>query len=431
MAPRYPIAATIVALLSLTSCPATGLLAEEGPLLRDGDRVVLLGGTFIERMQTHGYLETELTAVLRQRNLTFRNLGWSGDNVLGESRAVFGSVEDGYARLLRDLKLASPSVVLVHYGIVEARDGAAGMDSFRKGIDRLISDINQMDSRVIVLLPRPQRNMGPPFPSSSDFNASLARYRTSMLESARSHGAATVDLDAAGTTRLRSVPREGSGGRSRNRRTPFGQGLLADGMQLTAEGYWDQAPGLAAALGAIRHRPEFTIDLVTNRLEASGVTVKYDHSGSGDMVMTYQAMAIPRPESPRDGLQQGRKTGPLLAMIKGLPQGKYSLASSTAAWGPFVFSSRQLATGVTLPIPGEAELLRRTIEQKNEYFFHRYRPQNETYLFLFRKHEQGNNAVEVPMFDPLVESLDREIRRLSTPSIQTLRLQRQPTTNTK
>ena len=50
-------------------------------------------------------------------------------------------------------------------------------------------------------------------------------------------------------------------------------------------------------------------------------------------------------------------------------------------------------------------------------FFHRYRPQNETYLFLFRKHEQGNNAVEIPKFDPIVESLEGEIDVLKKPTI--------------
>ncbi|MBP86961.1 MAG: hypothetical protein CMJ64_09620 [Planctomycetaceae bacterium] len=50
--------------------------------LRDGDRVVFVGGSFIERMQQHGYLETLLTTVHRDRNITFRNLGWSGDNAV-------------------------------------------------------------------------------------------------------------------------------------------------------------------------------------------------------------------------------------------------------------------------------------------------------------------------------------------------------------
>ncbi len=45
--------------------------------------------------------------------------------------------------------------------------------------------------------------------------------------------------------------------------------------------------------------------------------------------------------------------------------------------------------------------------RKDQLFFHRYRPQNETYLFLFRKHEQGNNAVEIPQFDPLIQGSGR------------------------
>ena len=48
------------------------------------------------------------------------------------------------------------------------------------------------------------------------------------------------------------------------------------------------------------------------------------------------------------------------------------------------------------------EPLRVAIVAKNELFFYRWRPQNETYLFGFRKHEQGNNAKEIAEFDPLV-----------------------------
>lgn len=55
------------------------------------------------------------------------------------------------------------------------------------------------------------------------------------------------------------------------------------------------------------------------------------------------------------------------------------------------------------------------IVEKNRLFFHRWRPANETYLFLFRKHEQGQNAKEIPMFDPLIEAQEvriEEARRL-------------------
>ncbi len=46
---------------------------------------------------------------------------------------------------------------------------------------------------------------------------------------------------------------------------------------------------------------------------------------------------------------------------------------------------------------------------------HRYRPQNETYLFLFRKHEQGNNAGEVDRFAELTSQSDTKIQELSQP----------------
>jgi len=57
----------------------------------------------------------------------------------------------------------------------------------------------------------------------------------------------------------------------------------------------------------------------------------------------------------------------------------------------------------------QAEKLRQTIVEKNRLYFNRWRPQNETYLFGFRKAEQGKNAVEIPQFDPLVEQLEKEI----------------------
>ena len=63
----------------------------------------------------------------------------------------------------------------------------------------------------------------------------------------------------------------------------------------------------------------------------------------------------------------------------------------------------------------QAQALRAAINRKNDLFFHRWRPQNNTYLFGFRKHEQGNNAVEIPQFDPLVAEQEKLIARLKKP----------------
>ena len=55
------------------------------------------------------------------------------------------------------------------------------------------------------------------------------------------------------------------------------------------------------------------------------------------------------------------------------------------------------------------EQIRQIAIRKNSLFFDRWRPQNETYLFGFRKHEQGQNAKEIPQFDPLVSAQDEKI----------------------
>jgi len=64
------------------------------------------------------------------------------------------------------------------------------------------------------------------------------------------------------------------------------------------------------------------------------------------------------------------------------------------------------------PYSEALEPLRRAVRKKNELYFHRWRPQNETYLFGFRKHEQGKNAREIAEFDPLVAAAEAEIEKL-------------------
>lgn len=70
-----------------------------------------------------------------------------------------------------------------------------------------------------------------------------------------------------------------------------------------------------------------------------------------------------------------------------------------------------LATGNQLQSE-HARKLREATVAKNKLFFFRWRPANETYLRLFRKHEQGNNVKELPMFDPLIADAEKQIEAL-------------------
>ncbi len=71
------------------------------------------------------------------------------------------------------------------------------------------------------------------------------------------------------------------------------------------------------------------------------------------------------------------------------------------------------ALGVESSVTGERlEPLRAAVLAKNEQFFNKWRPQNETYLFGFRKHEQGKNAKEIAEFDPFITKAEEDIAKL-------------------
>jgi len=66
------------------------------------------------------------------------------------------------------------------------------------------------------------------------------------------------------------------------------------------------------------------------------------------------------------------------------------------------------------PVVELAEKLRAAINAKNEHYFNRWRPQNDTYIYGFRKHEQGKNAALIPNFDPLITEKEIEIAKMRT-----------------
>lgn len=269
---------------------------------KDGDHVVLIGSTLIEREQRYGYWEAALTARHPDKTITFRNLGWSGDTVWGEARAGFGTVADGYKHLIDHVRAEKPTVLIVGYGTNESFAGPAGLPRFKEQLKKLLDDLATTQARLVLLSPMKQIKMPPPLPDPAKANENLAIYATAIKEEAQRRGATFVDL--------LDLVKDAKPSWSVN------------GVHLTDAGYRE------------------TADAFGNALQ--------------------------------------------------LPQ--------------------------TAELPAEQfEKLRQTIVAKNELYFHRWRPQNVTYLFGFRKHEQGQNAREIPQFDPLVAAKEKEIAQLRKP----------------
>jgi len=271
--------------------------------LRDGDRVVLLGDTFVEREGDKGHIEAALVAASPEATLSFRNLGWSGDTVWAESRGVFDTPAEGYARLLGMVRELKPTLIFLAYGRNESFRGPSGLPAFHTQLTKLCDDVRTAAAgdasdtvRLVLVTPHgfEKTSQSPAAPAR---NEALALYAAAIRSVAAEKQAGLVDLFA-------EMPTASA--------TP----LTENGSHLSAAGYAAAARLFVAASGGRQQR-----------LDAAS-----------------------------------------------------------------------------------AEHLRQQVVAKNRLFFHRWRPANATYLFLFRKYEQGNNAVEIPQFDPLVEEAERTIQ---------------------
>ncbi|HLN30426.1 MAG TPA: SGNH/GDSL hydrolase family protein [Gemmataceae bacterium] len=361
----------------------------EGFGLVDGDRVVFLGNTLIEREQRYGYWETMLARRFNSGHLIFRNLGWSGDTVFGDARAGFGSTAEGFQHLKEQVSSVHPTVIFIAYGENESFEGKTGLAHFGEGLNVLLDTLLPTKARMVLLSPLPQEDLGRPLPVPTEHNVNLRLYGDALREVAKKRGLFFVDLYAPVADHMREAA----------------QGPLTDdGIHLTSYGYWRTAAVLEKALGLKLVNSSFEVDL-----------------GRRPMNFTLQTpeTVLPSPPPPVDAPAGVSLSGyERVIRCKGLAAGNYLLKidGEKIATG----SAAEWAQGKTLDRRFEldqVERLRRKIVEKNRLYFHRWRPENETYLFGFRKQEQGQNSKEIPEFDPLVSKLEAEIDKLKNPAI--------------
>jgi len=189
---RSLLRSALLVVLALTAARAADSTAPRLEL-RDGDRVVFLGDTLIEREQYHGWIELMLTARSADRNVTFRNLGWSADTPTGTSRTGLSLMqagrepaEEGWTQLQQQITDARPTVIFVGYGMANSFDGPAGSEKFRADYNRLLDTLAKLapTARLVLLSPAPHETLGGNDASSasSAHNANLARLSTTLGE---------------------------------------------------------------------------------------------------------------------------------------------------------------------------------------------------------------------------------------------------------
>jgi hypothetical protein len=240
---------------------------------------------------------------------------------------------------------------------------------------------------MVWLSPLRQEKLPLPLPDPALQNRNLALYTEAIANTAKNKDEGFIDLF--------------------HLKTESGTPLLTDnGIHLTADGYWVTAQTIDNGMGR-KEKPW------RRTLKAAGDSTSWE--------VTDETLPFPLPPDSSFPVPLERQR---ILKIEGLAPGTHTLSiddkavatAEAAAWALGV----RLSSG---PEYDQVEELRKAIIAKNRLYFYRWRPQNETYLFGFRKYEQGKNAVEIPQFDPLVAEKEAEIVKQAQPRKHVYKIQ--------
>ncbi|AEI46739.1 GDSL-type esterase/lipase family protein [Runella slithyformis] len=370
--------------------------------LKDNDRVVFLGNSLFENELQYGYLELALTTRWPGRNVTFRNLGWTGDNVWGEARSTFTNPPTPYQHLMTQITNAKPTLVFVAYGGVEAQEGAAGLSRFTEGLGKLIDKIDSLGAKTILLSPIPIMYEDTAVHVAKR-NADLTLYASAIAKMAAERGKQFIDIYAPISEFSKKTM------------------ILENGVHLNELGYYYLASVLEKNLGLDPLPQPVSIAVAKNAAEATG-PAKILASDPKNVTLQFSIdegfLPLPLPEN---GTAFTANTPQL--KISGLKKGFYTLTTENQQI--ITASAQQWAQGVAItqgPAYTQAAQIREMILKKNEQFFFQYRPLNRTYILGFRSYEQGRHAKGLEEQSLIIKWLEGQIALHSTPKTRVYQL---------
>jgi putative heme-binding domain-containing protein len=186
------------AVFSLASCllPAL-LLGDEAARLNldKGDHIAFVGNTLADRMQHHGWLETEIFRRFPRHDLVIRNLGFSGDELNLRLRSQdFGGPDDWLAK-------TQATVVFAFFGYNESFADEEGLDAFKADLTNFIKHTQSQKydgksaPRLVLFTPIAYEDLNSKnLPKAEGQNKRLAQYADATVEVAKANSVLCVDL---------------------------------------------------------------------------------------------------------------------------------------------------------------------------------------------------------------------------------------------
>ena len=215
----------------LSACTSNS--SQESINFKQNEKVVFLGNAFFENAIANGEIETTISLSFPNKNITFRNIGWSGDNVQAHARTRargggrFGDPDKGFEILTKQISDLKPDKIFIAYGFNESFN-ENGIEEYEKGLNRLLEMLSLHCSELILISTLPmEKDFGIPNEHIEARNKQLKKYAESTEEVAVKEGYRFIDLFS-----------------------PFSQQIkyTVNGIHLTSRGYRKAGELIAEAL---------------------------------------------------------------------------------------------------------------------------------------------------------------------------------------
>ncbi len=158
----------------------------------EGDRILLYGNSFVERMQQNGFFEAALQLANPEKGIELRSLAWTGDELGYRLRP-----ERYVNHLKKLLDRWSADHVILGFGLYESFAGLSGIEKFKADLNGYLDEIKRRhpEAGIILLSPIATEDLNHPhYPDPARRNGEIKSYLNVMSSIAKSRKIQFIDL---------------------------------------------------------------------------------------------------------------------------------------------------------------------------------------------------------------------------------------------
>lgn len=342
------------ALALLSAGPAAA--ADDGFLLRDGDRVVFYGDSITQQQMYTRYVQQYVYTRYPDRNIRFFNAGWGGDTAKGANK-----------RLLRDVLELRPTVVTLLFGMNDARYSPLNEETlatYAAEMKSLVESLTANGARVVVITPGCIDDDKRPGLAAVKYNETLAAFAKAARKLAKDADCLAIDLH---TPMLQF--------QTRRKKADAEFSMIPDGVHPNPAGQTFMAYTILRGLGAEAMPKLGSIDVRSGK----GDGLRIVKSDDGPVVLETTEPVLTPVWITKDTAQVAKECGyaeELAArslVVKGLKSGLYEIVIDKQTVGEA--EATKLARGYQIPSrwSQRGQRVHDLIRRKESYYFATWR----------------------------------------------------------